>query len=242
MKHRHGITGLFGIRHQSVQETLDPRIGCKILLNILFKPLAPVLFFMACSATYSIVSSRIFKFIPASVEIEKSHGYESPMFKMVMRFFALISDVVTFHLGVNLFCWYIFIYLKRSKNRKPSYLLYYIVLLLVLINPLMIIIDHGHFQYNNVMHGFFVLALFFLYTENYILAIIFYSFCINFKQMGLYYAIPFPLYVLKKLFFNNSKRSTIFICNPLYNIFPLLTPFFFFFPYSTKLCIKLPTK
>ena len=190
------------------------------------------------SGYHSYILGKILnKFIPDSVEFQESHGYESPMFKMVMRFFALISDVVTFHLGVNLFCWYIFIYLKKGKNKKPSYTLYYIVLLLVLINPLMIIIDHGHFQYNNVMHGFFVLALFFLYSENYILAIIFYSFCINFKQMGLYYAIPFPLYVLKKLFFNNSKKdnnnnsflSLIYVA--LYGIVTLITNIIIYLPW-----------
>lgn len=189
------------------------------------------------SGYHSYILGKILnKFIPDSVEFQESHGYESPMFKMVMRFFALISDVVTFHLGVNLFCWYIFIYLKKRKNKKPSYTLYYIVLLLVLINPLMIIIDHGHFQFNNVMHGFFVLALFFLYSENYILAIIFYSFCINFKQMGLYYAIPFPLYVLKKLFFNNSKKdnnnsflSLIYVA--LYGIVTLITNIIIYLPW-----------
>ena len=147
------------------------------------------------------------KFIPDSIEFNKSHGYESQIFKIIMRFFSLISDISVFHIGVNLLCWYIFIQSKISKNKKPCYTLYYIVLLLTLINPLMIIIDHGHFQFNNVMHGFFVYAIFFLYSENYILAIISYSFCINFKQMGLYYAIPFPLYVIKKMFFNNSKKE-----------------------------------
>ena len=176
------------------------------------------------------------KFIPDSVEFNKSHGYESQIFKIVMRFFSLISDILVFHIGVNLLCWYIFIQSKISKNKKPCYTLYYIVLLLTLINPLMIIIDHGHFQFNNVMHGFFVLAIFFLYSENYILAIIFYSFCINFKQMGLYYAIPFPLYVIKKMFFNNSKKennniilSLIYI--GIYGLITLITNVVIYLPW-----------
>ena len=160
------------------------------------------------SGYHSYVLGKILeKFIPSSVELKRSHGYESRIFKLVMRSFALISDVLVFHVGVNLLCLYIFIYSKLSRNIKPSYTLYYTVLLLTLLNPLMIIIDHGHFQYNNVMHGFFVLSLFFLYVEKYVFAIIFYSFCINFKQMGLYYAIPFPLYVIKKLFFTKSKNN-----------------------------------
>ena len=113
------------------------------------------------------------KFIPSYVELKKSKGYETPIFKMVMRFFALASDVLIFHVGINILFFYIFIHSKKNKSKKPSYALYYNVLFLTLINPLMIIIDHGHFQYNNVMHGFFVLALYFLYSENYILAIFF---------------------------------------------------------------------
>ena len=178
------------------------------------------------------------KFIPSSVELKKSKGYESPIFKIVMRFFALISDVLVFHVGVNLIFFYIFIYSKKSKNKKPSYALYYIALLLTLINPLMIIIDHGHFQYNNVMHGFFVLALYFLYTENYIFAIIFYSFCVNFKQMGLYYALPFPLYVIKKMFLskpkNNEKTNNIIVSIiyiGIYGIITLITNVIIYLPW-----------
>ena len=177
------------------------------------------------------------KYIPKSVELKKSKGYESPIFKIVMRFFALISDVLVFHVAVNIICYYIFVYTKKSRNKKPLYIQYYIVILLILINPLMIIIDHGHFQFNNVMHGFFVIALFFLYSENYILAIIFYSFCINFKQMGLYYAIPFPLYVIKKLFFNKSKNkgnnnnllSITYV--GIYGIITLITNVFIYLPW-----------
>ena len=190
------------------------------------------------SGYHSYILGKILeRFIPNSVEFKKSHGYESPIFKLVMRFFALISDLLVFHVGVNLLCLYIFIYSKNYKNKKPSYTLYYMVLLLTLINPLLIIIDHGHFQYNNVMHGFFVLALFFLYSEKYILAIIFYSFCINFKQMGLYYAIPFPLYVIKKMFFNKSKNkennnaliSLIYI--GIYGIITIITNVIIYLPW-----------
>ena len=177
------------------------------------------------------------KFLPNSVEFQNSKGYESSTFKLIMRFFVLISDLLTFHIGVEFFCYYIFIYSKKKKNKKPLYALYYIVLLLILINPLMIIIDHGHFQYNNVMHGFFVLALLFLYSKKYILAIIFFSLCVNFKQMGLYYAIPFPLYVLKKLFFNKSKNNESnnyllsTICLGLYGIITIITNVIIYLPW-----------
>ena len=168
-----------------------------------------------------LLGKTLEKFIPSSVALKKSKGYESPIFKLVMRFFSLISDVLTFHIGVNLIFFYIFIYSKKNKNKKPLYSFYYISLLLTLI-----------------MHGFFVFSLYFLYTENYILAIIFYSFCVNFKQMGLYYALPFPLYVIKKMFLSKSKNkeknnniviSVIYVV--IYGIITLITNVIIYLPW-----------
>ena len=171
------------------------------------------------SGYHSYILGKILQeYYPESVAFKKSTGYESTKFKLIMRFFVLISDFLVFHIGVNLICYYIFIYSKKRRNKNPQILNYYIVLFLILINPLMIIIDHGHFQFNNVMHGFFILSVLFLFSENYILAIIFYSFCVNFKQMGLYYAIPFPLYVIKKLFFETKNNNNNIIISIIYII------------------------
>ena len=187
------------------------------------------------SGYHSFILGHILnKIMPDSVELIKSHGFENYRFKIIMRLFVLISDLITFHIGVNLFCWFIFVYKQRLKLKKIKYIQYYCALLLILINPLMVIIDHGHFQFNNVMHGFFVIALFCLYSENYLLAIIFYSFCVNYKQMGLYYAIPFPLYVLKKLFFeknnnNNKLLSLVYIF--IYGITTIITNVIIYLPW-----------
>ena len=188
------------------------------------------------SGYHSYILGKILQeYYPESVAFKKSIGYESTKFKLIMRFFVLISVFLVFHIGVNLICYYIFIYSKKRRNKNPQILNYYIVLFLILINPLMIIIDHGHFQFNNVMHGFFVLSVLFLFSENYILAIIFYSFSVNFKQMGLYYAIPFPLYVIKKLFFetknnnNNIKISIIYII--IYGIITSITNIIIYLPW-----------
>ena len=185
------------------------------------------------SGYHSFILGHILKkIIPDSVELKKSYGYENLKLKIIMRFFVLISDLLTFHIGVNLFCWFIFIYKQKLKLKKIKYFQYYCALLLILINPLLIIIDHGHFQYNNVMYGFFVIALFCLYSENYLLAIIFYSFCVNYKQMGLYYAIPFPLYVIKKLLFeknNNKLLSIVYIL--IYGITTIITNVIIYIPW-----------
>ena len=174
------------------------------------------------------------KYYPEAVIFKKSIGYESAKFKIIMRLFVLISDLIFFHLSVNLFVYYIFIYDKSKRNKKPQIINYYIILFLILANPLMIIIDHGHFQFNNIMHGLFVISVLFLYSEKFILAIIFFSFCVNFKQMGLYYAIVFPLYVIKKLFFENKNNfsaliSLIYVI--IYTIITLITNSVIYLPW-----------
>ena len=172
------------------------------------------------SGYHSFILGKILNyFIPESVEFKYSRGYETKIFKIIMRFFALFSDFIVFHIAVHFLCYKIFIKDKINKNKKPSYFKYFIINLLILLNPLMIIIDHGHFQYNNVMHGFFVFAVYFLLNDKYFLAIIFLSFCVNFKQMGLYYTIVFPLYVLKKLFFSGEKNFKKYFISFLYIIF-----------------------
>ena len=181
-----------------------------------------------------ILGKILEKYYPDSITFKSSMGFENAKIKIIMRLFVLISDLLVFHLGVNLFCYYIFIYKKKNKNKKPDLIKYYVILFLILINPLMIIIDHGHFQFNNVMHGFFMLSVLFLYSENFILSIIFFSFCVNFKQMGLYFAIPFPLYVLKKIFLENKSNYNITISLMyliIYGIITLITNMIIYLPW-----------
>ena len=172
------------------------------------------------SGYHSYILGKILNiFFPEAVEFKYSHGYETKIFKIVMRFFSLFSDFIIFHIAVHFFCYKIFISNKIKKNKKPLYIKYFIINILILLNPLMIIIDHGHFQYNNVMHGFFVFAVFVLLNDQYIFAIIFLVFCVNYKQMGLYYAIIFPCYVMKKLFFSGEKNLKRYLISCLYIIF-----------------------
>ena len=179
-----------------------------------------------CSAYHSWFFGKIFKIIyPKSVGLLTSIGFESPVLKILMRLSALISDIIFFHISSN-----IIIYYFHIKNNKQNYNKYYFHLFILLISPVLIIIDHGHFQYNQVMHGLFLFALYFLYNGNIILAIIFYCLCVNFKQMGLYYSIPFPLFALKYTFKNNNiliSLTKIF----LYGIVTLLTLGLIWFPW-----------
>jgi alpha-1,3-glucosyltransferase len=86
-------------------------------------------------------------------------------------------------------------------------------LTLVLFNPTIVLIDHGHFQYNCASLGFMQLAVYFIFKfdndnksskQNMIyLALGSFSFCLalNYKQMELYHALPFFFYLLSICYF-----------------------------------------
>ena len=85
------------------------------------------------------------KYEPESMEIVESHGYETKTHKFYMRLSVLISDLTIFIMGIILFVNY--------DKRKINVATKYAIILFVLCSPPMILIDHGHFQYNCVALG-----------------------------------------------------------------------------------------
>ena len=60
-------------------------------------------------------------------------------------------------------------------------------------------VDHGHFQPNSVMHGLVLWGVYFMMRGKIEYAVIFMVMAINFKQMALYFALPFAVYALAEL-------------------------------------------
>lgn len=61
-------------------------------------------------------------------------------------------------------------------------------LMLILLQPGFILIDHGHFQYNGVMLGLALASINWIHNGRYVLASIAFCLSLGFKQMALYYA------------------------------------------------------
>jgi alpha-1,3-glucosyltransferase len=155
------------------------------------------------SGYYSYICGLVIQyFLPESVMLHKSWGFESSYHKQLMRLSVVVSDLIFFHIPVWLICRKLF-----SKNISQ----YYTGMILFLLSPMLMIIDHGHFQYNCVMHGLFILSVYLLYCNKFLLTIFVYTICINFKQMGLYFALPFPVYVIKYLYSRHGLFSFRFI-------------------------------
>lgn len=87
---------------------------------------------------------------------------------------------------------------KRSQLDKD----YLISLLLVLLNPNLVLIDHGHFQYNSISLGLFQLALLHCFKfklgldRHLVLASVYFCLALNYKQMELYHALPIFYFLL----------------------------------------------
>ena len=80
------------------------------------------------------------------------------------------------------------------------------VLLTNLFYPLLILIDHGHFQFNSISLGLALLA-FVMATEQktILLSALFFTLSLNYKQMELYHAVPIFVYLLSSCCFEGRR-------------------------------------
>ncbi|CCE88930.1 Piso0_001723 [Millerozyma farinosa CBS 7064] len=186
----------------------------------------------------SLIRSDWFAFV-------SSRGLESVDLKTYMRYTSILSELIVFIPAVIDF---VNIMGKKVNLSRMDQIL---VSAIIITQPSLILIDHGHFQYNSVMLGSFLFSLTDIIKGNYIFSAIWFICSVNFKQMALYYA-PFIFAYLFSLLFKNyydikSGRSvwkvlwsfdikklfllgiTVIITNLI-----ILLPFVIFGPYSIK--------
>lgn len=150
------------------------------------------------TAYHSYVCGYIADFINNSyVELKQSRGLESPSHKHFMRLTVLFADIVTFIPSIVLF------YQNNKNIITPGKLnpisvneATKLCILLALLYPGIIIIDHGHFQYNCVSLGLFVFAVLFIAKKRHVISSILFCSALAYKQMELYHALPFFFYLL----------------------------------------------
>lgn len=135
------------------------------------------------TAWHSLLIGKIASFIQHDwVALDASRGNEELNLKMYMRLSVILSELFILIPGI--------IYLGKVKEFKD------IPILLLLIQPGLIMIDNGHFQYNSVMLGFFLLSVCSFLKEKWIFGCLFFTASILFKQMGLFWALPVFFYLL----------------------------------------------
>lgn len=149
------------------------------------------------TAYHSLLLGHVAKRIdPSFVKLGESRGFESATHKHFMRLTVLIADILIYlpailYFIVNLCPWDSCQFDNIFKFTKRDF-----AVLTALIYPGLILIDHGHFQYNCVSLGFFVAAVAVIMQDSFIISSILFVLALNYKQMELYHALPFFFYIL----------------------------------------------
>ena len=132
---------------------------------------------------------------PEVVEFYNSRGYEGVTGKIFMRSTVLICDILVFIPAAVMVYRLMLNTLQDWKVIRDGQILFLTSCVLV---PGLLLIDHGHFQYNGVCLGLALLGSLFVLKEHEILGSIFFCLSLNFKQMSLYYSPVFFFFLLRK--------------------------------------------
>ncbi|KAI3630859.1 hypothetical protein MIR68_012294 [Amoeboaphelidium protococcarum] len=136
---------------------------------------------------------------PQWTSLYESRGYESSQHKLFMRWTVVLSDLLFYFVPTLLL-------IKSVDSKVRSNLL-----LVLLLQPSLIVIDHGHFQYNCVMLGLTLLAICLILKERVITGSICYCLAIGYKHMALYYSLAFFSYLLGKCLSRGFNRGTLLL-------------------------------
>ncbi|XP_064406789.1 dolichyl pyrophosphate Man9GlcNAc2 alpha-1,3-glucosyltransferase-like [Halichondria panicea] len=147
----------------------------------------------------------------AWVALTTSRGHESSEHKLFMRYSVLMVDVLVFFSGVALFVRALFsLFLgqrKQKVDKESQSILNSKLALLILLQPGLLLIDYGHFQYNAASLGLVLWGIVGVITDHNLLGSIAFSLALNYKQMELYHALPFFFYLLGKSFQGQTKHE-----------------------------------
>lgn len=149
------------------------------------------------TAYHSLVLGMVADRLNSSyVELEKSKMITDPQHKFFMRNTVLIVDALIYIPALLLACVTILKHICKSKSSGIAI----IFICIATLYPGQILIDNGHFQYNNVSLGLTVLAVVALLKDKRILGAVLFVLALNYKQMELYHALPFFFYLLANCF------------------------------------------
>ncbi|KAK9269100.1 hypothetical protein L1049_000869 [Liquidambar formosana] len=132
-------------------------------------------------------------FHPNSVTLFTSRGHESYLGKLLMRWTVLSSDAMVFFPAVFYF---VAVYYSGHHSGRKSDIVWHIAMMLL--NPCLILIDHGHFQYNCISLGLTVAAIAAILSKRDLIACVLFSLALNHKQMSTYFAPAFFSHLLGK--------------------------------------------
>ncbi|KAG8437114.1 hypothetical protein GDO86_007984 [Hymenochirus boettgeri] len=155
------------------------------------------------TAYHSLVCAHVAYLLnPDWVMINGSRGYESLQHKLFMRATVLVADMIVYIPAVVVFT---FCLREISSKKRVAYLFS------ILLYPGLILIDHGHFQYNCVSLGLALWGVIALSLKWDLVATFAFCFALNYKQMELYHSLPFFCYLLGKCLKGGITGKGVFL-------------------------------
>ncbi|XP_053666439.1 probable dolichyl pyrophosphate Man9GlcNAc2 alpha-1,3-glucosyltransferase [Anopheles marshallii] len=141
------------------------------------------------------------------VALHTSRGISTDEHKQFMRNTVLLVDAVLY-LPAILYATYTV--WKRMANgaAKPHREIDWLSPALAALFPGQILIDNGHFQYNNVSLALCALAVVAIIERRTLAGAILFCLALNYKQMELYHALPFFFHLLRNCFTTDDNSST----------------------------------
>lgn len=133
---------------------------------------------------------------PEWVALGESRGHESYEHKLFMRHTVLFGDVLIFFPAILTFVCIVYRVLSPGDKLCTCFLL--------LISPGLILIDHGHFQYNSISLGLTLWGVIAAITRRNLICCVAFSLALNYKQMELYHAVPFFCFLLGRALQHNK--------------------------------------
>ena len=158
------------------------------------------------TAYHSFLVGQIAKRVNESfVELHKSKGITTEVHKNFMRYTVILADAFIYIPALLIACSVIYEKILRMNVPKTEGFLF-AYQIIALLYPGQILIDNGHFQYNNISLGLTVLAVAALLTNKRILGSVLFVLALNYKQMELYHAMPFFCYLLANCFIDPDNH------------------------------------
>uniref|UniRef100_A0A1L8E143 Alpha-1,3-glucosyltransferase n=1 Tax=Nyssomyia neivai TaxID=330878 RepID=A0A1L8E143_9DIPT len=148
------------------------------------------------TAYHSWICGKVAQLVdPDFVQLHTSRGFSSAAHKLFMRLTVLLADILIYLPALYWGCSAVWKG-PRMEALPASWTVLHLVL--AMCYPGQILIDNGHFQYNNISLGLTIWAVVSLLRNHFFLSSFLFSLALNYKQMSLYHAFPFFFYLLAK--------------------------------------------
>jgi alpha-1,3-glucosyltransferase len=170
-------------------------------------------------AYWSWLTGKVSSFVdPKWTALKLSKGFQSEDLKTFMRSTVFLTDLLVLFPGV--------FELANAINNFPK-----AHVLIALLAPPLLLVDHGHFQYNGVMLGLIAVSFAALLKRNYFKSVIFACLAVSFNKSAAFYfpAIGAALFGVGLSFsssFQTFKFFAYLTLAALLIFVPLIAPFY----------------